>query len=216
MKKIKKFLLGNIKPLIAFILGLIISGTSVYAAILFASSDVSYDNTSSGMSATNVQDALDELNTKASKWLNPNDMGTPQYYASTGTYKGWCSSTDTNCNSYADFPTTSTTPPSGKNVYAVKYEDGQYGVCIQRNGKEHCFRARNYKAEAKHVQEVFSDISCDVNSSDVHCTASDFSCGVFSDGGVDCRVCSDGAVSCDAYGTNEYCGVNSGLSVRCR
>ena len=107
------------------------------------------------------------------------------------TYKGWCSSTDTNCNSYADFPTTATTPPSGKNVYAVKYEDGQYGVCIQRNGKEHCFRGRNYKAEAKHVQQVpegifFRLISCDVNSSDVDCDASDFCCSVYSGGYVCC------------------------------
>ena len=206
MKKVKKFLLGNIKTVVAFILGIIISGTTVYAAtILFASSEVSYDNTSSGMSATNVQDALDELYTKASKWLNPNDMGTPQYYATTGEYKGWCTSTDTNCNSFADFPTTATTPPSGKNVYAVKYEDGQYGVCIQRNGKEHCFRGRNYKAEAKHVQEVFSDISCDVDSSYVGCDASDFGCAVNASGYVRCYDC----------GTSESCTVDAGGSVRC-
>ena len=48
MKKTKKFLLGNIKIVVAFILGAIISGTGVYAAILYASSDVGYDNTSSG------------------------------------------------------------------------------------------------------------------------------------------------------------------------
>lgn len=72
MKKTKKFLLGNIKIVVAFILGAIISGTGVYAAILYASSDVGYDNTSSGMTATNVQDALDELYTKANSdsfWL---------------------------------------------------------------------------------------------------------------------------------------------------
>ena len=205
MKKIKNFLKNNIKLFVGIIIGIIISGTSVYAAtILFNSNQVGYDNTSSGMSATNVQDALDELYTKANKWLNPNDMGTPQYYAF-GKYKGWCSSTDTQCNSYADFPTTATTPPSGKKVYAVKYEDGQYGVCIQRNGKEHCFRARNYKAEAKHVQEVFSDISCDVNSSRVRCTASDFTCGVYSDGGVDCRD----------YGSYNLCGLEYGRNVNC-
>ena len=58
MKRVKRFIKGNIKLVVAFILGVIISGTGVYAAILYASSDVSYDNTSSGMSATNVQDAL--------------------------------------------------------------------------------------------------------------------------------------------------------------
>ena len=80
-------------------------------------------------------------------------MGTPQYYATTGTYKGWCSS-KYGVTHTPDFPTTSTTPPSGKNVYTAKYKDGQYGVCI-RNGKEHCFRAKNYKVEAKHIAEVF-------------------------------------------------------------
>jgi len=141
-------------------------------------------------------------------------MGTPQYYATTGTYKGWCSSTDTNCNSYADFPTTSTTPPSGKNVYAAKYKDGQYGVCIKRNGKEHCFRARNYKVEAKHVQEVFSDVGtydsstglgCRVTSSYVSCDASAFYCD----------VTSNGSVLCYDSGPNERCNVFTVGSVRC-
>ena len=187
MKKIKKFILGNIKTVVAFILGIIISGTTVYAAtILFASNEVSYDNTSSGMSATNVQGAIDELYTRSNTWINPMNMGTPQYYAY-GAYKGWCSSTDS-CNSYADFPTTETTPPSGKNVYVAKYADGQYGVCIKRNGTEHCFRGRNWKAESEHVQKVFSDISCNVNSSTVHCCASDFCCDVYANGYVRCFV----------------------------
>lgn len=72
MKKIKKFLLGNIKTVVAFILGIIMSVTTVYAAtILYNSNQVEYDNTSSGMSATNVQDALDELSTKANTWIDP-------------------------------------------------------------------------------------------------------------------------------------------------
>ncbi len=215
MKKIKEIIKNNIKIVIAFILGGVVFGTlGVYAATTLLSQSVYYNNTNSGATSTNVQGALDELYTRASKWLNPNDMGTPQYYATTGTYKGWCSSTDTNCNSYADFPTTSTTPPSGKNVYAAKYKDGQYGVCIKRNGKEHCFRARNYKVEAKHVQEVFSDVGtydsstelgCDVLSSYVICFASDFRCGVRSDGFVGCRD----------DGTDESCLVDPDGSVSC-
>jgi len=215
MKKIKEIIKNNIKIVIAFILGGVVFGTlGVYAATTLLSQSVYYNNTNSGATSTNVQGALDELYTRASKWLNPNDMGTPQYYATTGTYKGWCSSTDTNCNSYADFPTTSTTPPSGKNVYAAKYKDGQYGVCIKRNGKEHCFRARNYKVEAKHVQEVFSDVGtydsstglgCRVGSSTVYCYASDFRCYVFS----------NGSVNCYDIGPRGYCGVDAGGSVLC-
>lgn len=53
------------KLLIGIVIGTIISGGSVYAAtILFASNQVSYNNSSSGLSSTNVQAALDELNTK--------------------------------------------------------------------------------------------------------------------------------------------------------
>lgn len=215
MKKIKEIIKNNIKIVIAFILGGVVFGTlGVYAATTLLSQSVYYNNTNSGATSTNVQGALDELYTRASKWLNPNDMGTPQYYATTGTYKGWCSSTDTNCNSYADFPTTSTTPPSGQNVYAAKYKDGQYGVCIKRNGKEHCFRARNYKVEAKHVQEVFSDVGthdsstglgCFVFSSNVLCFASDFGC----------TVDSNGRVYCLDLGTRGNCDVRAGGSVNC-
>ena len=215
MKKIKEIIKNNIKIVIAFILGGVVFGTlGVYAATTLLSQSVYYNNTNSGATSTNVQGALDELYTRASKWLNPNDMGTPQYYATTGIYKGWCSSTNRDCNSYADFPTTSTTPPSGKNVYAAKYKDGQYGVCIKRNGKEHCFRARNYKVEAKHVQEVFSDVGtydsstglgCDVRSSYVYCGASDFGC----------IVNSGGYVGCSDDGASERWSVNSDGSVYC-
>ena len=168
----------NKKNIICFLLGGVVFGTiGVYAATTLLSQSVYYNNSTSGATSTNVQGALDELYIKASKWLNPNDMGTPQYYAF-GKYKGWCSSTDTTCKSYADFPTTATTPPSGKNVYAVKYEDGQYGVCINRHGTPHCFRGRNWIAEAQHIQKVFSGAndSCNVRSSDVGCSASDFYC----------------------------------------
>ena len=62
MKKIlknKKFLLG-------FILGAFIFGTTgVLAVTYYASKDVTYDNTESGMTSENVQDAIDELYNKA-------------------------------------------------------------------------------------------------------------------------------------------------------
>lgn len=58
-KDTKKYLKTN---LIGFILGgLLISGVAVYAAITFPSNDVSYDNSSSGLQATSVKDAIDEL-----------------------------------------------------------------------------------------------------------------------------------------------------------
>ena len=205
MKKTKEIFSKNTKVIIAFIVGIIISGTTVYAATTLLSQSVYYNNSTSGATSTNVQGALDELYTRANTWINPNNnMGTPQYYAF-GQYKGWCTSTGTNCSSLPDFPTTSTTPPSGKNVYAAKYEDGGYGVCINRNGTQHCFRGRNWAYELQHVQKVFSDVSCIVSSSTVHCFASDFGC----------RVYSNGYVYCVDYGADARCDVYSDGRVRC-
>ena len=71
-EKIRKFLLKNIKIVISFVIGAVISGGAVYAAtILFASNQVSYNS-------TNVQDALDNLYIKAYTWIDPSyiDFGT--------------------------------------------------------------------------------------------------------------------------------------------
>ncbi len=58
-EKTKEFLK---KYLIGFILGIISACTiSVIAATYFPSNDVTYDNTESGLSSTNVQGAIDEL-----------------------------------------------------------------------------------------------------------------------------------------------------------
>ena len=64
MKKISKFIKGNYKFLIGVIVGLLLSGTGVYAANTIYSKNVTYDNSNSGLSATNVQDALDETYNK--------------------------------------------------------------------------------------------------------------------------------------------------------
>ena len=57
--KIKKIIFGYLP---GFLTGLIICGTiSVIAATYFPSNDVTYDNSESGLSSTNVQGAIDEL-----------------------------------------------------------------------------------------------------------------------------------------------------------
>ena len=48
------------KVIISFILGIVLSGTVVYAYVFYAQ-DISYDNTNSNISANNVQDAIDKL-----------------------------------------------------------------------------------------------------------------------------------------------------------
>ena len=63
------------KGKIVFIIGLVMLFMSSIlsasaATILYNSSDVSFDNTSSGLTATNVQDAIDELQTKANTFTS--------------------------------------------------------------------------------------------------------------------------------------------------
>lgn len=65
----KKLFINSIKIIVAFVLGLVVAGSIGVYAITILSSDVSYDNTTSGSSATTVQDAIDDLYTKANNNL---------------------------------------------------------------------------------------------------------------------------------------------------
>ena len=58
-EKVKEF---SKKYLLGFILGMLSAGVvAVYAATYFPSNQTAYDNSESGMTSTNVQDAIDEL-----------------------------------------------------------------------------------------------------------------------------------------------------------
>ena len=164
MRKILKLIKHNV---LGFIVGAVIFGSlGVYAATVITASSVGYsDNASLG--ATNVQDAIDKLNTKAD-------------------------------NQYFDFATAQANT-TGK-VFASKK-----GVCISRSKTVYCFKINNYDVEKNHIQQVFSDISCDVGSSGVVCFASDFRCDVTSSGRVYCYDRSDSSYCyVDASG-NVYC-----------
>lgn len=66
MKKIEKILKGNLKVIVAFIIGLVVAGSiGVYASTVILSSDVEYSNENSKLEATTVQKAIDELYEKA-------------------------------------------------------------------------------------------------------------------------------------------------------
>lgn len=61
----KKFLKNNLKLFVGIFVGIVLSiGTSYAATILFNADEVHYDNSTSGMSSTDVQAALDELYAK--------------------------------------------------------------------------------------------------------------------------------------------------------
>ena len=63
MRKILQFMKNN---LVGFILGVIVTASIGVYAVSVASSEVTYDNTNSGSSATTVKDAIDDLYLKAS------------------------------------------------------------------------------------------------------------------------------------------------------
>jgi len=70
-KKITENIKNNIKKNLLFFIGVIIgvllTSTTVYAAILYQSSEVGYTGTRSGLTSTDVQSAIDELNTLIKK-----------------------------------------------------------------------------------------------------------------------------------------------------
>ena len=73
MKKHYKFILG-------IVIGLILSGIVGYAQTILTSKEVVYDNTNSKLSSTNVKDAIDEVNTKATTKLEEAKASCPDGY----------------------------------------------------------------------------------------------------------------------------------------
>ena len=62
---------NNIKLIIGIFIGILISTVSVYAAGELFASNITYDNTTSGLTSTNVQSALNELGEKVNNWIDP-------------------------------------------------------------------------------------------------------------------------------------------------
>ena len=182
MKGIQKFIKTNIKILLGIIIGVLISGSVVFAAtIAIDAAQVTYNNSNTSLTSTNIKDVLDELYTKgnSSYYLlkkYESLSGTPKYYG----YKE------------KNTPTTEspTTTPTCTTVYGGLYEDGQYGLCIKKDGKQHCFRYKNWLVEKEHIKEVFSEKECKYNYEYeqyiVRCTTNQWNCYVASDGALFC------------------------------
>ena len=64
-KEVKKRIKGNYKLVLGVIIGIMISGVGAYAATTISSSNISYDNKSSGLTSTNLNGAIDELYEKS-------------------------------------------------------------------------------------------------------------------------------------------------------
>ena len=102
MKRIQKFIKKNWAFLIVFVIGIIITAASTFyaAETIFASNQVSYDNSNSTLTSTNVQDALDELYAKAMYAPGPIEM---EYTAPSG-----CTTPPFNLGDYITYTPTST------------------------------------------------------------------------------------------------------------
>ena len=173
---------------IGIIIGLLITATTVYANNLsFTAKEISYDNTTSGISKTSVQDAIDELceDSKKCKKIKDNNI----YFE------------------YGDPTTSSTTDYTtlGKNLFVALNGD-QKSICIIRNNKLHCFDINNYQIEKVHILDVYSDITCSTMSSYIYCSDGRVNCRVNNDGSVmcvassgGCDITKDGVVECTSY-----------------
>ncbi len=75
-KKVKKWIERNYKLLIGIVIGGIISAVGVYAATMISSSNISYDNKSSGLTSTDLKGAIDELYEKSDEIK----CGTEEFY----------------------------------------------------------------------------------------------------------------------------------------
>ena len=160
----------NFNFLCGIMCGILLCGGSVYAASQINANNIIYENDKSGLSSTNVQDALNELNDRSKNWINPYDAGSPEKYTYEDGY-------------FEDLPSI---PPSGKRVYLGFYDYSQYGVCLVKDGKENCFRANNWLIESKHILNVFNEEECDIKDSYVSCETQTMGCEVRSDGRVNC------------------------------
>ena len=80
MNKVKKIIKNNVKVFVGIIIGTMVTGTGVYAATVINASDVSYKNASSEMTSTNVQGAIEELNTKATTKIKEAEAKCPKGY----------------------------------------------------------------------------------------------------------------------------------------
>ena len=166
MKKIGRLIKKNSKILIAFIIGLIIAGGGAYVAALTAS-EVTY----TGNGQSTVNGALNDLYTRANRWINPSVLNGNGYYTN-----------------------------KARNMIATSQ-----GILLIRNGNTHFIKANDWANEQTHIQQVFSDDSCDAMPNGVSCYASGFTCDVYSDGNVYCNAIFD----------YSGCEVDSGGEVGC-
>ena len=87
-----KIIKNNIRFIFGVLIGILISGATVYA-INISSNNIPYDNTNSGLESTTVEGAINELYQDASRKMGLNTFGTALYAETLTTMKA--TATDT-------------------------------------------------------------------------------------------------------------------------
>lgn len=81
----KRSLKKNYKLILGVIIGILISGVGVYATTTISSSDITYDNSKSGLISTNMKGAIDELYEKSDIRKQGNFVSAYTYSTATST-----------------------------------------------------------------------------------------------------------------------------------
>ena len=184
-KKIFKNL--KINFVTGLIIGAVLAGSGVYAVALDSSNNVTYDNSTSKASSTNVQDALDELYNNTFFSEPRYDFGTP------------------NASSSTDFK--EVIASSDSNVF-VRKMGSQLSVCLYYNNDLFCMKDGTANEETNKAMlntATFPGATCDTDSYDgVYCEDDSFRC----------YAGPPGYVFCNDYDASFGCEVRNG-SVSC-
>ena len=146
------------------IIGMIIASGGVYAITSIAGSNITYSNTNSGLSSTNVQGAIDELYNKTKSLGIKYAVGDPNKSGVT-TYTNYMELVN-----------------SGHKVFIASINN-ENSLCIYRNGSLSCYMPN--KEAMSHIKQVFGANYCDDKTSEIICTDTNFECD-FTNSSVDC------------------------------
>ena len=188
MKKVKNlFKNSKTKFILGLILGIILTGGGVYAATIGNSKDVFYDNATSNLSSTNVQDALDELYQKLNKKV---------YFFGDTHNNG---STKLGYQSYLTANFMDIVNNLGSKAFVGIDINGNKSACIYRDNKVTCLKAGEENWEANKAilnTTTFPGATCFASSSDASCDDDSFICYAYSNGSVDCYDADDAGSGC--------------------
>lgn len=159
MKKHYKFIIG-------IIVGLILSSVIGYAKTVLISNEVVYDNTTSKLSSTNVKDAIDEVNEKATTKLEEaknscpdgyecNKIFTPKYFAF---IEGSFTKEELKAKNITDYQEINSSKYVTNFVAALSM-DGEVGICDISSGL-FCVKAGDYENSITKLKKHFGESSC--------------------------------------------------------